>query len=476
MICVTCPSCNTALKAPDEYAGESPKCPVCGSRVPAAPDLGFHDSLVEDLLAGAEPPLPASRPAPPPPKKPTPGKPRRVSAPVIVTGAGLLVVVAAVLVALNWAHSTMQHDQATLDLSKAGQTIDLVQAFYNKGQQLCRDKQYARAKKDYDDALKEAKALSEALAAWVRDYAHLPIHAEFVARQETLNDLITKIRNQLKTEEMQYAAKGEVHVGDRWVSPEELEKRKRQGLEQIMQNGKVRWVTKEEKLKHLGHKKVKGEWLSPKQYAAFMKKEAKRKEDEARRKAEEVRRRKEEAARRAERERKRKLKEKSGPKAKQWVIDDFTKKRLFWRVETWENANPVKLAIVTRGRRKLLHLALQGGPKDKAAVTRGWRVDLTSRDRIELDVLNETGIPLQLAVMLITTSDQFESRPVDIRKGLNRGVGFKLKTKDFKCKATGWRHETAIKGLESVRRITFLVYRDRKGSLYFDNVVAIKGD
>ncbi len=96
----------------------------------------------------------------------------------------------------------------------------------------------------------------------------------------------------------------------------------------------------------------------------------------------------------------------------------------------------------------------------KAAVEALTQLDLGGADWLVMDVRSHlTGIA-NMAIGLSTAPDwaYTESAPMQIRPGDNPDVAFDLRSSNFKCAATGWRHEATFAPTTAVNKVTLLVY------------------
>jgi len=161
------------------------------------------------------------------------------------------------------------------------------------------------------------------------------------------------------------------------------------------------------------------------------------------------------------------------PKAAQWVLDDFEKDHN-WGNVPWKNVNPCRLKLLKGSQTGRLEMELLGGKQDKSALVRSLnRLDISSRSRIMMDVENQCGENIQVAIALVTNT-YYESRTQWLRPGLNRGVSFDLTAGDFKCKASNWNHSARITRPNSALYLHILIYYNQPGKVIIDNIV-LKG-
>ena len=73
----------------------------------------------------------------------------------------------------------------------------------------------------------------------------------------------------------------------------------------------------------------------------------------------------------------------------------------------------------------------------------------------------------------MTPAGYFESEPVPIAPARSAELEFDIRAKGFKCKETDWLFGASVRGLESVRRLGFVIYSGRrKATVTFDGIRA----
>ena len=165
------------------------------------------------------------------------------------------------------------------------------------------------------------------------------------------------------------------------------------------------------------------------------------------------------------------------PASRNWVLDDFEDGPHQWFTEDW--AHPTELAVEEYRDSRRLKAMVTRGEKDKAAIERDIQLDFRSRDLICVDVDNLSGAEFALALALQVQErngefEWYESAMQRVRKGANDRLCFDLHANDFKCLRTGWRHMAEVRDLDGVIKLFFLIYTVREGTVYFDNIVAIR--
>ncbi|MDR0868527.1 MAG: VWA domain-containing protein [Planctomycetota bacterium] len=147
-------------------------------------------------------------------------------------------------------------------------------------------------------------------------------------------------------------------------------------------------------------------------------------------------------------------------------------KNLPWQIEKWSNPATVGLSSDGAGG-EALHLRMTGGDGTRTAVSylapdgAGRRVNLRGKTAHYVDVYN-AGDPLPLSLSLTNRTpagwDEFETAPVTLQRGWNRGVKFSF------APVKSRRGATAISGLADCAKITYYLHTRAAGDLLFDNL------
>ncbi|GHV19810.1 hypothetical protein AGMMS49959_05790 [Planctomycetales bacterium] len=147
-------------------------------------------------------------------------------------------------------------------------------------------------------------------------------------------------------------------------------------------------------------------------------------------------------------------------------------KSLPWQIEKWSNPATVGLSPDGAGG-EALHLRMTGGDGTRTAVSylapdgTGRRVNLRGKTAHYVDVYN-AGDPLPLSLSLTNRTpegwDEFETAPVTLQRGWNRGVKFSF------APVKSRRGATAISGLADCAKITYYLHTRAAGDLLFDNL------
>jgi hypothetical protein len=143
-----------------------------------------------------------------------------------------------------------------------------------------------------------------------------------------------------------------------------------------------------------------------------------------------------------------------------------------WNVLNW--GNPAEIGARSLDGNSVLMVEVPGGgTKDKTAIGRSVKLDLAGKGRLRFRAFSAENTRVDVAVAIITSVDYYESRPVGVAPNWNLDLSIDLRAKTFKCKATNWRFESGVNGLDRVRQLLFLIYSGRrKVRLYFDAIRA----
>jgi hypothetical protein len=157
-----------------------------------------------------------------------------------------------------------------------------------------------------------------------------------------------------------------------------------------------------------------------------------------------------------------------------WVLDDFERgDASAWSVKPW--ANPAGLSVADGQ----LAVDLEPGRNDKSAVGYPLKADMSSRKKFVLDVNNETGkrVVVALAFMTGDASTYFETEGRSAAPGVNKDLTFDLESSRFKCAAASWQHNSRLANPDSVKGLCILIYGEGKGRVLLDNIreVAAEG-
>ena len=525
MVKTVCPKCDTPLRAPDAYAGKSPRCPRCETRVPARAAAGARprasahrrppspppaskrsaeDALLDDLLTEVgqqtEAPKPATRPGKAAarvkggrastPARAQPGQPvlsrkpakakRSVSPALITFVISAIVIAGAGAYMMKVVYERRESANAQDLIDDLDTQLSSIRQSIGKGDEALKNKQYAEAKKGYEAAGRTASAIAGRLQEALGAASAASAQETLLSAQNKVRAYLTEIQSKLKGDELLYGSQGLVPYDGQWVTPQkrdELHRKKMMSLGKTWREEFKQWMTAEEYNRAKGLVFFREQWMTKKQQARILadEKARKQKQEERRQAAQAREQRRLGALRKLKEERERKAAEaqaerlkKYPPDAPAWIVDNFEEGKPLWTAQTW--GNPCTLVVVTQKGSKRLQLSIERGMQDKAAIGRSIDLDFTSRDRIAMDVVNMSKGVLRIA-LAIHSDRWYETRMKSVRTGEGR-VEFALKSGDFKSEATQWQHTTKVQNLDAVRRVFLLIYTKRDATLYVDNVVA----
>lgn len=100
---------------------------------------------------------------------------------------------------------------------------------------------------------------------------------------------------------------------------------------------------------------------------------------------------------------------------------------------------------------------------------------MSSRVALRVSVYNDAKQDAMLAMAVKTNGEWYESPKQTLKPGANKGLEFSLRGPTFKTQGSGWKHTVALPGLDGVGEVFFLVYTDRPGVYFFDDIVAVGG-
>jgi len=470
-------------------APEAPA-PARAAKTPAS-----EDKLLEALLAEAHTPPPSSgvgpaaRPRPeagPKPGRPAPvlrPKPRRKPGLYVAAGAALVAItLGAGAYAISYINEQRALSNARVLADRIAQREPELGRMVGEAESLAKAESYAKAKESFESALNLARGMKDEIEDALAGVGVASARKPLEEARGRINAEIGRITNRLGSKEIVNGAKGMVEYKGEWMTP--AQKKERYDKDMLAEGRTYReefkeYLTEDEYNQKLGRVKYKDQWMTPAQAKALQAEEQRRAADAAAKAIAEAKallekRAKEEKARKLrEAQAKADIDEKYPPDGARWTLDDFEADgNLLWKAEGW--GNPCMVSVVNRKGSQRLQLTLEAGAKDKAAISRGIRIDLSSRDAIELDIENATSDKVGMA-LAIQADEFYESRQVWINPGPNAGVRYRLQVGDFKSKSSGWRHEAKIGDqLKNVRTMFLLLYTKAPGNFYLDNVAAVK--
>jgi flagellar hook-length control protein FliK len=144
------------------------------------------------------------------------------------------------------------------------------------------------------------------------------------------------------------------------------------------------------------------------------------------------------------------------------VIDEFDNAAA-WRSETWaDNA-----AISGDGER--LTVDLQPGTAGKFAISRSLppAAQFGTDETLVVEVENKAdAVALTVA---ITLNAYYESTARPLKAGMNR-IAFRMSDRNFKTKATAWKHTATLPAKRRIKNLTLVLYTRKAGQVVFDRL------
>lgn len=145
---------------------------------------------------------------------------------------------------------------------------------------------------------------------------------------------------------------------------------------------------------------------------------------------------------------------------------------LSWKAEDW--GSPATVEAARAGEFGGLRVRFQGSAKMKAAVARELDLDLSAAKALVFDLHSSLPHGINAALLYQTAPDfaGFETRPVFVRPGWNRGLRFPLELDDFKSSKNEWKtYDTPFRPRTHVRRLAILLYnQDAAGTVLLQNL------
>lgn len=350
--------------------------------------------------------------------------------------------------------------------------IEPLEAEFNSAKKLFDEKNYPAAKKALEETKRHARSLAEALDAALAECLNELERGLFQPLKSQVEGIEKAIEDLLVTEEIRYGAEGLVLFEGKWLSParvKEIEEKRFADAQRA--KGLVffenQWMTPEERArlkekrfaeeqKAKGLVLFRGEWVTPEKREELLAAERK-------------------AAASASTPKPPVTVSAAAPSAtsgfafesKVWVIDDFESGTITWQPEHW--SDPAQLELSTLEGSKAMKVIYTGGQQQKTALAHPFRpLDITSRAKLLLDVLNEGKKSVKLSIMF--NADQaYETRERMIGPGLHRDVAFDIRGPIFKCATDGWQqYRFAVGRPDAVTRITLMV--NTPAQMLIDNI------
>ena len=508
---VRCPGCRLKVVLPDAPPKEPIRCPRCKLRlIEAGAPLesvqalaigasarrsgGKYDELFESLLSEARQYEPRAYTAPAEPRRRSSLSPSVAStattAPAAAakaaepeeerfgertpgrTGQVLLVILSIIFVAaagylaFYYIRSSIRNEDARTALQKIGRSVDPVRNLFRQAEQYRNGKDYPRAVDAYKAVVAQASPLLENLRQNTTSVKPGPITQQADALNAELADYIRKAETALADPEVKFSAQGltEFFEGE-WMTPETKKTRfeARMAAEgRRLHEGE--WLTEAEIHERKGEVFYDGRWVSKAEYARLAQATGAVTQTPPATLPPPVTRVP------------RPDPGKYDPSVNTWVLDDFQDNALAWTNVRWADSNPCTLSVMKFQESRQLAINLTGGPQIKSTLVRPMGLDLSSRTTLSMDVFNGCGEPIRMAIAVETGANPpfYESRWATLRVDANTGVTFDLKAGDFKC-APHWAHAARIQSPEKVVWLYIIVYHNKPGKVYVDNIVALNG-
>jgi len=387
----------------------------------------------------------------------------------IAVVCGLFAVFLVAYLALHTIRVGIRTQAVRAALQSANSEKGSLKALLRSGDRFRDEHAYQRALDSYRTVATRARPLLDRLRESGANLEPGALKDETDAARKELSGYLNKAMEGLDAPEGKFGAQGLVDFDGEWVTPEQKKglleaKMKAEGLE--LYAGK--WLTEEEIRGRKGEVLYKGRWVTRAERDRLV---AAEKRQQARTPTPTPPR----TRPRAPRLRARDIARKFRPDAATWNLDDFEGKSLDWTAVPWkkEEANPCSLGMVTGSATGRLKITLLGGVTGKSAIVRPIGLDFSTRTRVRMDVFNDCGEPLRVAIALQTNS-YYESRWQSLKIGQNKNVTFDLTSGDYKCAATHWSPATPIARLQSVGYLYILFY-NLEGEILLDNIVALGG-
>jgi len=391
-------------------------------------------------------------------------KRRNIAGPLTVV-LGLILVLGAGYFAFSYVRAGIHSQRARDALRSAGTEITILRDKLKNADDARAHGDYKEAFEHYDRAKSDAIAAREHLLRLTAGIGPGPVRKNINTLATELADIINRADNALKNPKVGMGGRGFVEYAGKWMTPAERDKRFE---ERMKADGKVlyenEWLTPAEVARKRGLVFYQGRYISEQEYQKIL------------------------AQKNAGTPEPKPIPPKPAPapkpkprpaagfdsKALEWVPENFEEGHN-WGSVPWKNANPCRLKLLKGSQTGRLEMELLGGKQDKSALVRSLnRLDISSRSRIMMDIENQCGENIEIAIALVTNT-YHESRTQWLLPGLKRGISFDLTAGDFKCQASNWNHSARITRPNSALYLHILIYYNQPGKLIIDNIVAKGG-
>ncbi len=346
-------------------------------------------------------------------------------------------------------------DRAEDLLGRVNANMPLLQKSVSQADEYFLSKDYPSAARAYRSVVQRG---DEIMARLRRAPANLPpgaLQTRLAAVQQQVLEILRNAQAALESPEVKYGDMGLMEYDGQWVTVAERDRLHAQRMkDEGRQLYEGEWLTEAEIHQRKGEVLYQGRWISGEQYAKL-----------------------------AEREGTEAIMTPPAPPPRVpspptfdptepvWVLNDFEGADQPWANVSWTNANPCRLSVEEKDGSRQLRIQTQYGRNDKCAIVRRLTTDVRSRSKITMDITNTTGIPVGVAIA-VETNRFYESKWRMATMNLNKQVTFDLHTADYKC-APHWTYFSSITNLNQTRWLYILVYHNRPGDIYIDNIVAL---
>lgn len=397
----------------------------------------------------------ARRPAPVP--KAAVSRPARNRGPTIAVVVCIVVVLAAGFVVFYFVRSGIQERNLGLALRRVQGEERLLQTWLAQGDEFRGSKDFPKALVKFSAVVSKAEPLLLKLRNGAAGLGRGDLRTHADAAIARIGEFLKDARERLSLPEIEHGGRGKVQYERKWVT---LEEKERLVAEQMRAQGKEfwqgAWRTEEEIHQLRGEVLWGGKWMAKAERDKRMKEKAKPAGTDV-------------AAKPPARPPTTPPQE-FNPSTRRWVLDDF-EKSVNWAAVPWKKTNPCTLKRVAGPDTYQLEITLTGGTYDKSAIVKRLRLDFRSRRKLAIDIENQCGEPVGIAIAL-ETDKYYESHYHTLKLGKNRDVMFNIKSADFKC-GPHWTHSAKIQHWENAGWLYLLIYSDRPGKILIDNVVAL---
>ena len=498
---VRCPGCKEFFDVPDGASRKAP-CPTCGGQVliEAAEKVSEADSkgdLLDELLLEirkpeALHPLPIATGAAPPaagwpeatpeaaerqssPRKPKSHFPRRPSrvygkklsllrSPTLAVILGILVLVGVGFLVVHFIIDGVRNQTARTALERANGQESSIRSRLETADQYRAEKDYNKALDAYGRVVTLTRPLLDRLRDSAADLKPGDLLEKINAADVTLAAYLKRAEDGRNADEVKYGAQGLVNFDGEWMTPENMQKMidakmKAEGR-QLYED---EWLTQEEINQRKGLVEYNGHWVTKAEYERLR---AQATTNTVTPPPKEV----------PKPPVPRPVNRLYPPDEKTWVLDDFDTAGHSWTPVRWDNANPCAIQRIGDTTSGQMKITLSGGEHDKSAIVRPLRLDFSNRSMLRMDIVNNCGEPLRVAIALQTNS-YYETRwyQPQLKPGLNKNVSFDLKARDFKCAATRWIPSASVARLQQVAYLYILFY-NQSGEVILDDIQALGGE